>query len=297
MNYTSVTFLVWSDYICYMRLITGIFILSTFIVKSQPDFSDAVNDEANPCGGEVNLLEVNKKPMQGQYVREADVAWEKRVWREIDMREKLNLPLYFPTEYQTCRISLFQLVCKHVLKQQLVAFEDENYYKPLSLDKIRSKLIERKEIEEITYDEKGFESTKAITSFDSVSLFARVTKVRIVEDWFLNKQSSTMEVRIVSMGFFEFVEEKEAYKELFWVYFPMLEKYLAKYRVFNPKNIGDYSTFNDLFKRRQFSSLIIKESNVYDRNIAEYCAGIDALLESDRIKYEIFKMEHDWWQY
>lgn len=280
-----------------MRIIIIIFLFLSGALKSQPDFSDGSSREANPCGYEDNLLQVNKTPLQRQYIREADVAWEKRVWRELDLREKLNLPLYFPVDYQSCRVSLFQLVSKHVLKGQIVAFADESYYKPLSQDAVRNKLIETMEIDEITYDENGNESSRVISSSDSVSLLAKVTKVRVVEDWYLNKQTSTMEVRIISMGFFEYVEEKEAYKELFWVYFPAITKYLAKYRLYNPKNVGDYSTFHDVFMRRQFSSMVIKESNVYDRSIAEYCSGIEALQESDRVKYELFKMEHDWWEY
>lgn len=279
------------------RMIFGIWILISNTMLSQPDFRDGMESEVNPCGSENNLLEINKRPILGQYIREADVAWEKRVWREIDLREKQNFPLYFPIEYQACRISLFQLISKHVLRGNIVAFADEGYYQPLSVSAARNKIVESEEITEVNYDSSGAEHTTSRIAADSISILARVTKVRLIEDWYLNKQSSTMEVRIVGMGFFEYVEEKDAYKELYWVYFPSVKKYLSKYRVFNPKNNGDYSSFDDVFLRRQFSSLIIKESNVYDRNIAEYCNGIDALLESDRVKYELFKMEHDWWEY
>jgi ATP-binding cassette subfamily B protein len=41
--------------------------------------------------------------------------------------------------------------------------------------------------------------------------------------------------------------------------------------------------------KRQFSSIATKETNVYDRTIERYSKGIDALLESDRIKNDIFK--------
>ena len=51
------------------------------------------------------------------------------------------------------------------------------------------------------------------------------------------------------------------------------------------------------FWKRQFASSVKKESNVYDRNIENYSKGIDALLESDRIKGDIFRFEHDLWQF
>jgi hypothetical protein len=41
------------------------------------------------------------------------------------------------------------------------------------------------------------------------------------------------------------------------------------------------------------------ETNVYNRPIAAYLAGqgIDQLLESERIKDDIFKIEHDMWHF
>jgi hypothetical protein len=37
-----------------------------------------------------------KRPMPLPSVREADVFWSKKVWRIVDLREKMNQPLYFP---------------------------------------------------------------------------------------------------------------------------------------------------------------------------------------------------------
>jgi len=280
-----------------MRQLTGIFILGFLYLNVQAQYGDGSPDEANPCGALDNTLIINKKPIFGAYTREADVAWEKRVWREIDLREKINQPLYFPVENQPCRISLFQLVCKHLLRGDITAFTDENFYSPLTSGQIRSKLVEKVETVEIIYDSIGNPIEVPIIAYDSTSLFTKVIKVRFFEDWYLNKERSDLEVRISGMAFYEYVEEKEAYKELFWVYFPQVKKYLAKYRVFNPKNISDYSTFDDLFQRREFGSYIVKESNVYDRYVFEYTKGVDALLESDRIKNDIFKFEHDLWHY
>lgn len=280
-----------------MRVITVIATFLFFNLQGQGVFNDGDYENADPCGNENSSLLINKRAVPRQYLRESDVAWEKRVWRDLDLKERQNFSLYYPTEYLPCRLSLIQIVSKHVLTGELIAFEDESFYKPLEISAVRNKIRETGEINEVTYDEEGNqrETTRAVT--DSVSFLNRVTKVRILEDWYMNKQNSNLEVRIVAMGFYEFLPDKDAYKELFWVYFPALRKQLSKYRVFNGKNNGDYSSFDDLFLRREFSSLIVKENNVYDRSISEYCNGIDALLESDRIKYEIFKMEQDWWQY
>ena len=48
------------------------------------------------------------------HVREADVMWHKRVWREIDLREKINHPLYYPIDPIADRKSLFDVI-KHAV--------------------------------------------------------------------------------------------------------------------------------------------------------------------------------------
>jgi hypothetical protein len=72
---------------------------------------------------------------------------------------------------------------------------------------------------------------------------------------------------------------------------------LANADAFNPMNDAQRRTYEDLFQKRFFSSFIIKESNVYDRSIATYAKGLDALAESERIKEELFLLEHDLWHY
>lgn len=279
-----------------MQKITLIFVAAAFSCMAQEKIGVFNNEIANPCGSQSNLL-INKHQVPEAYNREADLVWSKRVWREVDFREKINHVLYYPVEFQPCRISLFQLISKHILTGEITAFADESFYSPLTLSMVRKKLVQSEEITEIEYDSIGREVPKTIIAFDSTSLFTKVIKMRMIEDWYLNSGRSDMEVRITAIAFYEYVEDKDAYKELFWVYFPNAKPFLAKYRLFNPRNNNDYSSFDDVFARREFSGYVVKETNVYDRYVFDYCKGTDALLESDRIKYDIFKMEHDLWHY
>jgi hypothetical protein len=36
---------------------------------------------------------------------------------------------------------------------------------------------------------------------------------------------------------------------------------------------------------------------VYDRKISDYASQMDALLEAERIKNELFEFEHDLWEF
>ena len=66
---------------------------------------------------------------------------------------------------------------------------------------------------------------------------------------------------------------------------------------FNRENDAEKRTFDDIFWKRMFSSYILKRSNVYDRFAVDYLTGIDKLLEAEKLKEEIFNMEHDLWHF
>ena len=113
-----------------------------------------------------------------------------------------------------------------------------------------------------------------------------------------------MDVRILGLaplqeGRDELTEELDGtFNPLFWVYFPEARKVLINAEVFNlVKNDAERRTYDDIFWKRMFGSTIIKESTVYDRKVNEFMVGLDALLEAERIKEEIFNIEHDLWEY
>lgn len=265
-------------------------------VNAQPgvfqpgDYRDGIYDKENS---------VNRRFIPYTHLREGDVTWEKRVWREIDMREKQNQQLYYPTDIVTSRISYLQTVLKYVLKGEIIAFQDEEFLQPLELSNIRTRIMRQADsTDQISYLADGTEvTTKILPPADSTWMYKEFRKLTLKEDWFFDKQKSVLEVRILGMGIVTYDEVKELPFTQFWVYFPACRPYFAKHEVYNAKNDSERRTFEDIFWKRQFSSTAIKETNVYDRLIMQYSRGIDALLESDRIKNDIFRWEHDLWHF
>ncbi|MEM6723586.1 MAG: gliding motility protein GldN, partial [Bacteroidota bacterium] len=86
-------------------------------------------------------------------------------------------------------------------------------------------------------------------------------------------------------------------RPLFWVYYPDAREVLARHFSFNPLNDAQRMSWEDIFELRYFASYITKESNVYDRRIQDYKAGVDILFEAEKIKNSIFNFEHDLWTF
>lgn len=254
------------------------------------DYRDGIYEKENS---------INRKFIPYTYLREGDVQWSKRVWREIDMREKINQPLYYPLEYVSSRISFLQVLVKHIMEGDIIAFSDEEFISPLNLADIKTKIRKQGDsVESSQFLPDGTEVfTKVLPPADSLWMFRDFRSITLKEEWFFDKQKSVMEVRILGMSINTYDPDKELLFPQFYVYFPACRPYLAKYEIFNTKNDAERRTYEDIFWKRQFNSNIVKESNVYDRRVSEYAKGIDALLENDRVKKEIFQYEHDFWHF
>ena len=136
---------------------------------------------------------------------------------------------------------------------------------------------------------------------DTTEVLAQdVIEYHIKEEWFFDKQRSVLDQRILAIAPVRYIMENgtpTAKREMFWVYFPEARYILQNFFVYNEHNDAMRMSFDDLFWKRKFQSYIDKQTNIYDREINDHKVGVDALLESDAIKYDIFKTEHDLWHF
>ena len=233
------------------------------------------------------------------HVREADVMWHRRIWREIDLREKINHPLYYPITPINDRKSLFDVIKEGVMEGTLTAYDtnDDEFTVQLTKSEAMAKMGDTV----IVYleDEWG-DPTIEQKTYEEVST-QDIVKYWLKEDWFFDRERSIMDVRIMGICPFKNKLNEDGsvrgIQPLFWIYFPEARYVFANYDVFNRQNDAERRTYEDIFWKRMFNSYIKKRSNVYDRYLDDYKTGIDLLLESEKIKDDIFIMEHDVWHF
>ena len=273
-----------------LTMSVGLFAQAPGGVFQPGDYADGIYTKENST---------NRRFIPYTFLREADVQWTKRIWRSIDMREKINQPLYYPTEFVTSRISFLQVITKYIMTDEIIAFSDDEFLVPLRPADIKAKLRKQGDsTDQVSFDKDGNEvRVKILPPADSTWMYLGFRQLKLKEDWFFDKQKSVLEVRILGLGIYTFDEEKQLEIPQFWVYFPACRPYFAKHEVYNVRNDAERRTYDDIFWKRYFNSYIEKESNVYDRRIDSYTKGIDALLESDKIKNDIFLYEHDMWHF
>ncbi len=256
--------------------------------------SSEPEDEDKPIDGVVKKRLVEEREiLQYEPIREADIMWERRVWRVIDIREKMNLPFAYP------EMPFFTILMDAAVNGEIDTYstEDDKFTYKLEPDEVASMGASVDTV--ITFDPETYEENIQVVRNDLNP--EDVKRYRVKEIWFFDEESSTMQVRILGIAPLKDVNDDNGnfrYEQpMFWVYYPNIRELLARHNVFNPGNDASNITWEDLMERRFFSSYIMKESNVYDRRLQDYLSGVDLLLEADKIKNELFNFEQDLWSY
>ena len=253
-----------------------------------------------------NMVERNIVPYPES--NESDIVWQRRIWREAVLTEKLNHPLYFPTIETATNKSFVQTLMYGLESGEITAYNDD-YTEIILPQDIRAKFGAG----DRTYTTEKLDGSGDTTihvkgSFD----WSEVKELLISEEWFFDKRYSQMFVRIVGICpvrvFQRSVSTADGDEEqignfsrtkLFWIYYPDARPYLAKSLCYINENEAAPWSYDDLFQRRRFSSRIISQGiSMNNRHVDDYSrSGLEAMLESRRLENEIMNLEHDLWEY
>ena len=228
------------------------------------------------------------------HLRQDDMLWSRRNWERIHTLEKLNHPLYYPIQALPDRKSLFDVIKDAILSEGSITevYDDDLFLRPLTMNEV-SKILFR--IDTIRDNDDG-----TILAIDSIEVKSNnILAWDIKSDWYFDKQRGELKNRIIGISpVIKDLTDGDIIN-LFWVWFPDARQAFATNVAYNPNNNTRRLTYDQIFQMRYFNAIVMKEDNVYDREIKDYKANnpMEQLLESKRIREEIRNREHDYWQF
>lgn len=242
------------------------------------------------------------QPIPWQHLREDDILWRKRVWREIDTREKQNVGFRYMGDENTGGGMFIEILLDAIKRGKIKAYSsfDDRFTTPLSKEEVMESIAGKVDTVIQTDPVSGVEVIKYIKrDFHPET----ITAYRLKEDWIFDRNEGKMIVRIVGIAPVKDVIVDGVYRgqqSMFWLYYPEMRGLLAQYEVFNPLNDVARYTWDEFFESRQFSSKITKMSNPYQQDFKELGNGMnpmETLYESQHAAEDIFNKEHDMWVY
>jgi len=250
----------------------------------------------------------NDAPLKYGYVDDRDILWSKTLWETIDLDERVNFPMYYPTDtidIGSDRRSLYHVLMKNVKNGTLDAYADSYFTEKRNFADLSASL---QKTDTLDY---GYEQINAGEQVSEEFIMrreisaAQIEEYRIKGMWYFHKRQGELKYRLLGIApvapdvnFMD--QDNPDMVPLFWIWYPDAREVLHEAKVFNQRNSAQPISFDMLLNARRFNAVIYKEDNVYgDRKVSDYIAdnALFQLLEAKRIKEVIRDREQDMWSY
>jgi gliding motility associated protien GldN len=266
-----------------------------------------IGDSVRPSLRTDNAIDRNlvkdRTPLAYEHIREDDAVYKQRVWREIDTREKMNLPFRYAANEDNGNQRFISILFDAIQSGNVTAFsgDDDRFTTPLTKEQVSQSItggVDTIPVTDLEGNVIRYDVRQKQVEPDSIYRY------RLKEEWIFDKESSRMFVRILGIApiMMKYTSTGIPVGDvtLFWAYYPDLRPTLAKFEVYNGKNYAGRMSWEELFESRFFSSYITKSTldNPFDRSLKEFIKDpLFRLLEGENIKDKIFNYEQDLWSY
>jgi len=268
-------------------------------------------EEIGEKSSEKEKADGTEHPMPYPHTDDRDIMWGKNVWEYIDLNQRANFPLLYPTDKRSTgddKSSLYHVLIENIENGNIKHLYTNSYFnRERSIDELDATLHYADTLEQ------GFEQLNAGEELDEQYVSHTdvdaddVQGYRIRGYWYFDKRHGDLRYRILGLAPMvidayskqQDTEDPEPVA-LFWVFYPEVRDILYKATAFNPNNSSRPLNFDELLNSRKFDAVIYKTENEHgDREIRDYAgeSAMKQLLESERVKEEIRDFEQNMWNY
>lgn len=227
-----------------------------------------------------------------------DVVWRRDIYRELDLNEDANAPLYYPVEPLGSQVNLFTYIFKLMMQGRIKAYQykldgNESFNAD---DVVNPKtFLDNYHI----YYEKDAQGRTHLDNSDIPS--KEVKSYYIKETTYYDQHTATFHTKVLALCPImtrddDFGDGGNKYP-LFWVKYDDLAPFLSKQQIMT-SNLNNAATMSidDYFLRNLYKGKIYKTNNMLGKTLAQYCSSDSAMSkEQKKIEAELAAFEKNLW--
>lgn len=227
-----------------------------------------------------------------------DVVWRRDIYRELDLNEDANAPLYYPVEPLGSQVNLFTYIFKLMMQGRIKAYQ----YKLDGNESFNADDVVKPKTFLDNYHIYYEKDAQGRTHLDNSDIPSKEVKSYYVkETTYYDQHTATFHTKVLALCPImtrddDFGDGGNKYP-LFWVKYDDLAPFLSKQQIMT-SNLNNAATMSidDYFLRNQYKGKIYKTNNMLGKTLAQYCSSDSAMSkEQKKIEAELAAFEKNLW--
>jgi len=295
----------------YILAITGVMFCTNTLSAQEnttpprrtPQASRGERPETQKNTGLPNLT-VRAEDMNERNTQEiGNARWMRILYRQLDLTEEANAPLYYPIKPYNGSMNLFSIIFQLMTEGKITAYEylADGYeaFDDEHIVKFKD-VLDRSYIyyEEVPGARAGEQPSFVINESDIPS--GDVKSYYVKEAWYFDQNNSVFDVKTLAIA--PILSTTDDYgapqtTPLFWLPYENIRPYINTVYIMT-SNINNAKTFtiDDYFRRRMFDGEIIKTENLMNKTLREQYPQPDSLkLAQKEIEDQLKTFEKSLW--
>ncbi|GHT70893.1 hypothetical protein FACS1894155_00900 [Bacteroidia bacterium] len=239
---------------------------------------------------------------EDQFKNINNMVWIREVYRDIDLRDEKNSPLYYPEQPLGDRMNFFTLIFKLMSQNKIPGYKYLDG-REIFTDKYKINFAEDiLKNYQITYTSQGAGNQVRYTVEDSDIPSNEVLRYTIKEAWYFDQATGMFSTKVLAIAP-KLVRQDDEFADpvqipLFWLLYEDIRPYISRSFIMTSdiNNALTY-TIDDFFNKKMYDGGIVKTTNMMNRDLAEVVGDDPEKLKlaQDSIETQLKFFEKELW--